>query len=179
MPAEKSALIGLCILAAGVLVGCASNRAPKGWLPDAEHAQVQSFGAWIQIECQIDSSEMEAEGEFIAAAEDTVFILTPDSLLAVAINQIMRARLYTYDAKQGELALGTIVGSLSTASHGWILIVSFPLWIVTGSISTVAQSWLPVEKLPPKSWHELRKFARFPQGLPNHLDRRRLKAKRW
>jgi hypothetical protein len=177
MPAKKLALIGLCILAAGVLVGCASNRAPKGWLPDAEHAQIQGFGAWVQIECRIDSSRLEAEGEFIAVAEDSIFVLTQDSLLAVAINQVIHARLYTYDAKQGKLALWTTLGSLSTVSHGLILIASFPLWIVTGSISTVAQSWLPVEKLPPKSWHELCKFARFPQGLPKHLDRRRLKAK--
>jgi hypothetical protein len=178
MPAKKKALVGLCIFTAGFLVGCASNRAPKGWLPDAEHAQIQGFGAWIQIECQIDSSELEAEGEFIAAAEDSIFVLTPDSLLAAATNQIIRARLYTYDAQQDKLALWTTVGSLSTVSHGLILIFSLPLWVVTGSISTAAQSWLPVEKSPPKSWQEFRKFARFPQGLPKHLDRRKLKAKR-
>ncbi len=177
MPAKKMALAGLCILAAGLLGGCASNRAPKGWLPEAEQAQIQAFGAWIWVECEIDSSVLEAEGEFIAETEDSVFVLTPDSLVAVATSRIVRVRLYTYDAKQGRLALWTTAGSLSTPSHGFFLILSLPLWVLTGSISTAAQSRLPIEKLPPQSWHELRKFARFPQGLPEQLDRSRLKGK--
>ena len=69
-------------------------------------------------------------------------------------------------------------GALSTASHGVGLIISFPVWILIGSISTATQSYTPIQKFPVKSWDELIKYARFPQGLPRVLELGKLEPKK-
>lgn len=177
MRVKNIALVSVCALVAGFLFGCASTRAPSGWLPSADKAQRDAYGAWVFVEYEVGSSEKQTQGEFIAVGPDTLFVLDAEALVAVPLQHIHHAQLSTYDSNYGGLALWTIVGSLTTPSHGYFLLLSLPLWVLTGSISTSAQSWLTIEKFPAMSWDKLRKYARFPQGLPKRLDRSTLKVK--
>lgn len=176
MRVKKAAVATISIILPILLSGCASTTAPSGWLPSAMEAQKEAFGAWISVEYNTGSSEHVAKGEFIAVGQDSVFVLT-QGLIAIPLDQIEGGRLAAYDAKHGWLGAWTALGSLSTPSHGFGLILSLPAWVIVGSATTIAQSWAPIEKLPVSSWDELRKFARFPQGLPEGLDRRTLKSK--
>lgn len=177
MRVEKLIIICLCILPAAFALRCASTGAPRGWLPNAKQAQQETYGAWIWVEYSRGSTKQRAEGELIAVERDSIFILTQDTLVAIAESEIELGRLTAYDAKDRLLAGWTAVGSLTTLSHGFGLLATLPLWVVSGSISTVAQSFAPIEELPVESWDDLRKYARFPQGLPEGLDSRMVKSK--
>lgn len=181
MRVEKLIILCLCIPLAALALRCASTGAPRGWLPHAKQAQQEAYGAWIWVEYSRGSAKQTAEGELIAVERDSIFILTQastqDTLVAIAESEIELGRLTAYDAKDRLLAGWTAVGSLTTLSHGFGLLATLPLWVVSGSIATVAQSFAPVEELPVESWDDLRKYARFPQGLPEGLDSRMLKSK--
>lgn len=181
MRTKKAVTAAIAFMLAILLSGCASTTAPRGWLPSAREAQQEAHGAWISLEYDTGSFGMVAEGEFIAVGRKSLFMLiqhvNQDTLIAIPLGQVKRGRLTTYGSKHGGLAVWTVLGSLSTGSHGVGAILSFPVWIISGSLATAAQSYAPIEKFPVSTWDELRKFARFPQGLPEGLDQRTLKSK--
>ena len=75
------------------------------------------------------------------------------------------------------LGLWTLLGTLSTGSHGFFLILSAPVWILTGTVAAVNQSRQPVLTYPRQGWAGWRAYARFPQGLPPGLARAALDPK--
>jgi hypothetical protein len=177
MDVKRIATASISVIFPILLLGCASTTAPRHWLPTADEAQQEAYGAWITVEYNANPSEIIAEGEFIAKNSDSIFILTPEKFVAIPQNQIKKGKLVTYDSKYGVLGIWTLLGVLSTPSHGVGLIISAPVWIVLGSVMTSGQSYEPIEKYPSYSWNELRKFARFPQGMPKGLDPKTLKNK--
>ncbi len=228
-----------------LVAGCASNTAPRGWLPPASESQATAYGGWISVRlkkgaglpaaaeegvvferrvlvrkrpdrraarvailhrgrrvrvvrrekgwCEIElqdgrsgwllrrnlklSGRDRIDGELIAVNEDTVFVLSLSGLKAIAKTDIQWAKLTGYDSRYGQLGYWATLGTLSTAFHGWLLLVSAPVWMLTGITVTALQSHVPELKYPSASWDELRKYARFPQGLPAGVERRRLKPK--
>ena len=170
------AALGLLDITA-FLVQCASTTAPSDWLPDASEAQSQAYGAWIRAQHKAGSTEALVRGEFITADDESVFVLTEDSLVSIPLGYIEHASLTTFNSHYAELAWWTVLGTLSTLSHGVGLIISAPTWMVVGTVATSAQSYTARKGYPLDSWIELRKYARFPGGLPKGLDRKRLKPK--
>lgn len=156
---------------------CASTTAPSAWLPSAAETQTQGFGSWISLTIAGDSLKSTLDGELIAVEQHTVLVLTRDSLIAVNQEEISAAKLTSYYSGASLLALWTVVGVLSTPSHGWFMGLTVPLWVITGSVSSAGQSYAPQKKYPKLSWYELRQYARFPQGLPSGIDPTQLKAK--
>lgn len=165
-------------------MGCAASPAPVGWLATADSAQRDPFGAWIEVThvASPDAERPRTAGELIAVHEDTVFVLPPEGgLVAIPIDQIRRARLADYDSQWSLLALWTSGGVVSTISHGYVALVSAPVWIVGGSVATGAQSHAPIVGIGSEdrpAWPRARKYARFPQGVPDGVDRAGLLPKR-
>ncbi len=160
--------------------GCVSTSAPSEWLPSPPDVPQSTFGGWIEVEVTPLGADSTARGELIAVEADTVFVLSLDAsigLQAIGIADILAARLAPYDSEWGAMATWTMLGTLSTASHGWFLLLSFPTWFVGGGGATAAQSRRHLVHFPQKSWSYFRPHARFPQGLPPGLDRATLKAK--
>ena len=158
------------------IVGCASSSAPRGWLPSPKESKVDQFGSWIEIRLEGVEHPIRIDGEFIAVSRDSVFIADESGLHVVALEQIQKARVTSYDSNYGSLAGWTTVGSLTTISHGVLLIGTLPLWLIAGTMSTAARSregmtWADGD------WHSIRKYARYPTGLPDGLDRSKIKAK--
>ncbi len=144
--------------------GCATSSAPTNWLPDAEVAQVEAYGAWIEINL---TQERYEEGEFIAISKDSIFVFSELGLQSISKQEVLKAKLTTFDSNHSELVSWTLLGSLSTASHGIGLILSLPVWLIAGITSTASQSHNASESFPSQEWEELTKFARYPAGLPN------------
>lgn len=165
----KLLAIGIIVVAL-LLAGCVGTGAPRGWLSTAAEAQKESKGAWIKIEYFSGASKSVVRGEFIAVNTETVYVDTAAGLIAISLSDIKKARLATYDSRHGNLAVWTLLGTLSTASHGYVLILSAPVWIIGGSIAAAAQSHKPIESFPDSDWNELKKFARFPHGLPEGFE---------
>ena len=166
------------LLCAAAAAGCATSSAPRGFLRPPLEAQRSAYGGWIEVALARQPharTEETLSGELIAVGDDSIFVLGAAGLRAVAVPRIARARLMAYDAQYGALASWTLLGVLSTASHGVGLILSAPVWIVAGSAATAAQSHAPLRVVTrPGELPSLRPFARFPQGLPPSLGRRAL-----
>ncbi len=162
-------------LAAAILAilgaGCASTTAPPGFLPTAQDSQRVGRGGWITASFGIGAEEFGVDGELVAVDKDSLYVLSDGGLDAVALSSIRKAKLMSYRSGSGEPALWTLLGTLSTASHGVGLIITAPVWILVGSSIAAGQSHAPELKRPEHAWAELRAFARFPQGLPHDLDR--------
>lgn len=156
-----------------LLSSCAFNRAPDGWLPDAESVPLRYNGAWAELSV---ASSANLYGEFIAATRDTVFILAKDSMVTLPLAAIVSARLVLWRSNSGRFASNTFFGTLSTIGHGIFLIITAPIWLLGGSTVAITESYAPVEyQYQPGSawWQSMAKYARFPQGLPagiNHAD---------
>lgn len=167
----------IAVAALAFFAACATTTAPSAWLPSVSETQTQGFGSWISLTIAGDTLKSTLDGELIAVEQYTVLVLTRDSLIAVGQQKISAAKLTSYRSNAGLLALWTVLGVLSTPSHGWFMGLTIPLWVITGSVSSAGQSYAPQKKYPKLSWYELRQYARFPQGLPPGIDPAQLRAK--
>jgi hypothetical protein len=158
-------------------LGCASTTAPLKWLSPPRETQRLAYGGWISANYTADRKKSEAHGELLAIHTDSLFVLAANNLIAIPLKKITKAKLTAYDANTGPLTAWSVLGTLSTASHGFGLIISAPVWIISGTAATSAQSYAPQLSFPKKSWGEFRKYARFPNGLPPNIDRRALRSK--
>lgn len=141
--------------------------------------QREAYGAWIDVQfaSSADSAkESGVRGELIAASEDSLWVLPLDgSLRSVSRSAASRVRLSRFDANWGYLATWTTLGTLSSISHGVWLVISAPVWMIGGSLATRSQSYKPILEDP--DTRALRRYARFPQGLPPNVSRTDLVAK--
>ena len=174
-------------LGLAALAGCAGNNAPAGFLASPDETARTAWGGWISLEFASTPEPTDPrpaarvsrlEGELIAVGEDSVYVLAAGGVTAVSVASVRRATLTAYDSKAGELGAWTLVGTLSTLSHGVGLIISAPLWLATGITATSEQSHKGrVSGTERRSWEDMRPFARFPQGLPPALDHAALRPR--
>lgn len=152
------------------LACAATPPVPSGWLPSAQRAQADPYGAWIQV--SRPRSEF-LTGEFLAADRDSVYVLSPDgSVISAPLDSATRARIVSYDSNSASLAAWAMIGSVSTISNGFFLVLTLPTWIIGGVVATNSQARRPV--FTPRGaseWEHARRYARFPGGLPANLPR--------
>lgn len=169
--------IAAALAAALAATGCAGHKAPRGWLETPEKVRTDAYGAWIETICHRDErGVVSVSGELIAVSPDSVYIAR-DRMVAVARSSIERAKIVAYDASVGGLVVFTVIGTLATISHGWALVFSAPVWIIAGSIAAGVRSHDPIRSYPALTIDAFAPYARFPNGLPNTLDRRTIRAK--
>jgi hypothetical protein len=152
---------------------CATSHAPNDWLDQPNDVPKSCYGGWIETELINSKSVM---GELIAISKDSMFIA--DSVFrSIPLSQIIRAKLIFYDSNYSQMVTWTFLGTLSTLSHGIGLIITAPLWLLVGSTITSERSWEPVIQYPNDTWENISFYARFPQGLPSSVDRKRITMK--
>jgi hypothetical protein len=139
---------------------------------------VQAHGAWIRLTRTTTGGTATTEGELIAIATDTVFVLTslsePGHLDAVPKRDISDGKLGHYDPDTGILVGWTLLGIPSTISHGFFLVLTAPMWMLGGWGATLGHSSTAIEGIAPYEigqWESLKLYARFPQGMPDGIDR--------
>ena len=177
MRVHSARLACAVLIAGGALAGCARSTAPKGWLPQAVDAQSEAHGGWLSFQVKGGRRGTVHEGELLAIQADSIFILERGAWFGLPTSQVAKATLMAYDANTGPLALWTLGGTLSTASHGLVLIFSAPIWILSGTAATASQSRAPRTTFTPATWERARAYARFPQGMPEGLDRSSFRPK--
>jgi len=156
---------------------CATVPAPKGWLPKPSEAQSWAFGGWMSIEYSSGRGEKTSQGELIAIQDENIYLLTAEELAVVPINNVHNSAIYVYKNSVDSVGIWALLGTLSTISHGFYALISAPIWIISGSLNASGESKSGCLKYPDKDWQEFRKFARFPQGIPQGLDLQALKPK--
>ncbi|MBI5266912.1 MAG: hypothetical protein HY851_06735 [candidate division Zixibacteria bacterium] len=165
-----------------ILAGCAGTTAPRGWLPTAAESQTLAYGAWARVE--ILDTNLVFEGELIAAVHDTLFVLG-DTIAGLPRKSLYRVTLTRYQQQHGSLAAWTLAGTLSTISHGWVLVLSAPTWIASGIGASAGVSREPLVRprlpksgsMPRETLENLSQYARFPQGFPESIDRSTIKPR--
>jgi len=177
---HKNLIFGLSIC---LLTGCAATYAPSGWLPDTDKISSQAFGGWMTVVTLPDTIESEERwlqygGEFIADDDINLYLLF-DSLYIIPKIEITKVTL-ELDQKTPAYGIWTLGGILSTASHGYYMIVTTPLWLISGISVTAGESArdrYETENPEPDFWTNVRKFARFPMGIPENIDLKNLRSK--
>jgi hypothetical protein len=161
--------------------GCAATVAPDGWLPSTKELQTDSYGGWLVISSKPDKRGLPIEGEFIGIQHEQVYILPLEGgARMISMDSIASARLQIHRKQHGRIAGWTGLGVISTLSHGFYLIISAPVWLLSGIISAVSVSKEgDFEATAPSRgwWNEMAKFSRFPQGVPEDLDTKLLLGK--
>jgi hypothetical protein len=79
-------------------------------------------------------------GELLAISDDSVYTLRATTLFVSALATVQRATLGTYDPRSGDVARMAIGGTLLTVTHGVLLILTAPLWVIVGTASSAALS---------------------------------------
>ncbi len=169
----------LGVIGASVLLTtCATTTAPRGWLSIASESQTTAYGGWVSVQVVDGRERSSLDGELVGVAADSIYILNAiDRFTAIAKTDISAAKITVYNSKSNDLTAWVILGTLSTASHGLVLILSAPVWVLTGSVAAISQSHVAQLRVPPKAWDEVRQYARFPQGIPPGLNRQSLQPK--
>lgn len=170
----RFALFSVAVIA--TVGSCYQASAPPGWLSRPEEAR-QAFGSWIDIQPRPGSPEQRVAGELIAIDADSVHVLADGRLVSLPTPTPCCVTLTAFRMDYTALQLWTVVGTLSTASHGFGLILTGPVWLLTGTLAASAASYAP--RIPSTEPAVLRPFARFPQGIPPGLDRATLRSKPW
>ncbi len=172
-------LIPICLVAAG----CASTGAPDNWLPPAETAPLDPYGAWMTVELlEKKDGKSYLAGEFLAIGRDSLYIIPgysaePGPIVAISLSGVKKATIAHFDPETGKASGWVLAGSLSTLSHGIGAGLTMPLWIIIGSSMAGSHSRTPLENYPDLTWDGLRMYARFPQGPPPGLHQLGLKPK--
>jgi hypothetical protein len=169
-------LFGL-VGAATCLSGCAHNTAPPGWHPPALVALRSTHGGWIRVEGTAASGaqspdELLTEGELIAVDQTAFHVLTQSGFQSVPRASVRRITLTGYGNRARTLALWSVLGGVSTLSHGFYLLFTAPTWAVGGVVASLKEKHASI-------WHDedvAFRFARFPQGLPSGFDPKTLGA---
>ena len=158
-------------------IGCASTHAPQGWLASPAQTQSEAYGGWLNVQ-YLSATKQKAKlaGELIALSDDTVFIATK-ALHAIALSDIKSARLAQYRSDATDIGGVVFLGTLSTLSNGFLLVFTAPMWIIGGSATASRRSFEPIMDFPKREWRRFVPFARFPQGLPEGIDRDRIRMK--
>ena len=108
----------------------------------------------------------ERSGELIAIDDHDVWILERANLLHVPLAQVSKLDVHPYAVSTGAITGWGVLGTLSTVTHGYFLILSAPVWIISSVAIGAGHSRTAVVRYPGDSWQQAAEWARFPQGMP-------------
>lgn len=156
-------------LVIAALSACVENPDPRQ--PSIEMMQTHGLGSWVVATSR---AGWQVQGELISVTPQYMHILRigqpGSSLVYLATRDVARAEVYTYESEGGLGVFGAL-GTLSTISHGFVLILSAPVWIIATSIAVASESsHIKLDYPEDESLAELAHWARFPQGIPPDVD---------
>lgn len=158
-----------------LLGGCKVVRAPKGTIPTRKGLSIDTYGSWVIMNLK-DSTVL--WGELLAVESDTILVLSDNNLKKTPIRGVASMEVVIYKPLVDELVAFVFLSSLLTLSNGYYLVFTLPLHIISGAVMIRAEMdrdyHLSLDYINP---FHLRKYARFPQGIPPGLDLTVLKSK--
>jgi len=181
-----------------LVISCKTFHAPPQYLPTAKQAQSDVYGGWIEVK----TNKGNINGELIAIQEKRVFVADLRTLHEIDLEDIISARLVTYNPESSKVFLQTAEGIvftlllagipamiLSTGEESfevflWLLVSpvvaaiwTTPIWVTVGTGAAIYQSNLPIIDYPKKPIDAFIPFARFPQGIPPDVDKNSIRMK--
>lgn len=170
----RTELFSLMILPVAFLnLNCASTSAPNNWLPEKNKIDQQAYGGWITVH-KTDKTVL--RGELISVSDSGLYVMSIEQLVFAEKDSISKAKLGKYEESNPVAAWG-LLGTLSTLSHGFGLIFSAPVWVLTSTMMASSYSHNKIIEYPENKLADFRIYSRFPQGLSNQIDLTKLKPK--
>lgn len=168
-------LIGLGLF----LSQCESAKAPRGAVPKRKEVAMTAFGGWMTLSFW-DSTRQTVQGEFIALSKDTVYIMIAGEVDALSKAEVREGRIVFFKTETSNYGIWTALTILLSLSNGYFSIITGPLTFLTGIATTVGEATrINYYEYPTHDWTVLRKFARFPQGIPAGIQMHELKPARY
>jgi hypothetical protein len=119
---------------------------------------------------KVETLDGECEGELLTADASLVRVLDGDAVTRTfSWPRIRSVRVEVVPRQEGVTAgmtILTMLGTLSTVSHGYFLVFTAPAWLAAGIPSTIMTNRPLRGEATESGALELYQFARFPQGLP-------------
>jgi len=105
------------------------------------------------------------EGELIAVTRTTLVVLDNEGALwQIPITSGAKVEIELYSSRSSSLYTATTAGSVSTLSHGYWLLASFPVWLAVGLPLASSESSASHLHTQSANTPQLAAYARFPQG---------------
>jgi hypothetical protein len=150
-----------------LLVGAACVTPPldrSGSMGSESEARLQDVPV-CGYPVRLEGPGLDLSGELLAIDERGIWVAAPGKLWVVEAGAVQEVTIEVLPDTTTLAVVTTILGSLSTASHGAWLVASLPLWLATGifaSLNSASIHQVHTEGAPPAIYQ----FARFPQGMP-------------
>jgi len=166
------------------LSGCSTSKIPNEYRYSAKGLKKEIGGSWAIVQLiskDISVPDKPLSGELIAVQSDTIYFLTDVGLKAIFVPDIKDVVLYKYMNFTGMyagvtvlLALPDIIAAIAYGEPAFLLL-DVP-WALTGTIYTITEGSNHLNLVNytyPGQLPELKKYSRFPQGMPQGIDRSR------
>lgn len=163
MRSRELAVLAAALLVSASATGCLHNPDPRPRSMSEVHRDARGGFAVVRVAGQVDN-----QGELIAIGPEGVWVLAGRRLIRTPLERVSELNVYGYDVSIGGPAAWGLLGTLSTISHGFFLIFTAPIWLVTTIGSSSSHSRSAHERYVDDrgDLSEIAKWARFPQGMP-------------
>lgn len=160
--------VGVYILTVVFLISCNTKR----YLPSPSEFKYHVKGLYIA--CNVEAGN-KVSGELISVDSQALLVRPLDGLgglRKITKDELSSAEIHVSQTLENSRKIKTWATYLgaSTLLHGAYLIFTLPINMVVFSGMTNEGGIYRISYPNQIDWDELKKFARFPQGVPNHLS---------
>jgi hypothetical protein len=106
-------------------------------------------------------------GELLAVGPAELILLAENDGRIVSFSEIEDVDIKLYPSRSVATGVWTGVGTATAVSHGWWLIISMPVWLISGITVSVGEA--ENTRVEGVKLAQLYQYARFPQGMPDTL----------
>ena len=136
---------------------------------------VNPYGHWMEVKTDAGIQY----GELLALESDSLIMIdTADQLYHLAKVNIQEVKLWIH--RDESIPVKKYTGAMAGASvsNGWFMILTIPAWLITRSRLLKQTEAMEREiRYPEMEWEKMRPYARFPQGMPDEIERGELRGK--
>ncbi|MCU7549647.1 hypothetical protein OCK74_11010 [Chitinophagaceae bacterium LB-8] len=169
-------IIILIIIILTLICSCRTVNAPRGSVPSRTGIENDAYGGWISA--VLEDGQQPISGEFIAVSNDSLYIMCSEQVQCIVSSSVKTARIILYNTQTSSYALWTTLACIGTFANGAFAAFTFPAALATGIAATNAEAnRINFYDHPRYSWQKLKKYARFPQGLPAGIRIEELKPR--
>jgi hypothetical protein len=154
------------VLPLAALAGCTAHGSAIRSEPRGKRAAVAVADVPVKgFDVTVFTDAATFSGELLAVDSCYVHVERPAGAVAIPVTRVESVGVQLYPSTAaGSVALLSVLGTLSTPSHGWYLVFSVPVWLTSGIATSVNLAY--ADDVTVKDSTFLFQFARFPQGLP-------------
>jgi len=158
-------------LACAILCGCATADLGRSTLRGSDATGFRVADVPVRgFDVVLTTVAGSVEGELLAVDDTALWVRTVEGRpVPIARDAVTRVRVQVEDTSGGALAGWTTTGTLLTASHGLLLAITAPLWLLVGIPTSVLEAASGRADVEPRDFDRLSEYARFPQGPPPAL----------